>query len=720
MNIEINIFRCKIALIGVLSLFLLGVGLFYSGKLYLTHLSDGIAAGVVVDGVRYMLPGDHHEQFYRYSLVYENLIRGRLPYYTGYQYASADFTEGMIFFPFTAIVGLMSFVFGPILSYNLLLLCSYVFVGLAGFYMVRQITKSTVGGVVAAVFLATVPFRTSFLYGQMVYGVDAVMLPLLIYVIERAKETGQAKFFLTVGAVMFMTLTANFQMFYWGMLLLSPYFIYVSFVYFISDDGFRFVKIKPVAWMIPGLLACLAYGLYIYSLMKGSALQSGQDISETLFYTPEFYRLFIKFNGNEKNVYLGLTALFVVPWLLSPLLRSRQAIERSPYISIFLVIFAVGLFLVFGLYIDKALKLPVYQWMFDNIPGFNGTRTPGRIMAVVVVAYAVLLGFAVASITTFFKNRLPKKFSTVFCVGVVLLIVYDFNYMKPGINIFEKENKAYRSIAGAERKVVTLPFQFNSAHYLNSTFLTYALKYDLRLLTGHSSFYPKIVDAQVEKLFDVNSGFIDYNQWRFLRDNDYEYIIAHATQFEPNVSSAVVGALNMSLFLEFVMSDNGVYLYKIRKTIDSSLDLKSHSVDFDRWAAEIEALPSRQSVGSENINYAYGWYSREIYPDQKPFRWMKGVSSIISLEPSRVGKKAVVFDYICPDNGHLNINARGVDAKVKQEKLKDNWTRADVEFASVSTKPVFIVLEAQKIFSVPTDARKFGCQVSDINVRQKD
>lgn len=712
-----TILKSDRVLIFVFALFLLSVGLFYSGELYLSHLSDGVADSVVADGVHHMLPGDHHEQFYRYSLFYENLIRGRLPYYTGYQYASADFTEGLIFFPFTAVVGLMSFVFDPILSYNLLLLSSYVFVGLAGFYMVRQITKSSAAGILAGVFLATVPFRTSFLYGQMVYGVDAVMLPLLIYTVERAKELHQGKSFFMIGLVMFLTLTANFQMFYWGMLLLSPYFFYVFIGYLKSSDDDPLVKLKPMALIIPGLLACLVYGLYIYSLIKGSALQGGQDIAETLFYTPEPHRLFIKFSGNEKNVYLGVTALFVMPWLVYPLMRYRQTVARSPYIPLFFCIFIVGMFLIFGPVIDRALKLPVYQWMFEHIPGFNGTRTPGRIMAVVVVAYAILLGFTVAAIAEILKVRFTKHIVSVFVIAVAFLIVFDFNYIKPGINTFAKENKVYRSISGKQTKVIPLPFQLNSAHYFNSTFLTYALRYDLRLMTGHSSFYPKAVDAQVESLFSLNDGFIEHTQWQWLNDNSYEYVVAHATQFEPTVSPTVIGALNISPYLDFVMSDNGVYLYKIRKVVDAQHSSGRQHINFDAWASAIEGMSSKQSNETTNIRHVYGWYSREEYADQKPFRWMKGVNSIFVLAAGAENNRTIIFDYFCPNHAPLKISVHRVGGEVRYEKLINNWTKVIVDLNDSAKRTAFVTLEAQRLFESPPDTRKFGCQVGDIEVR---
>lgn len=704
-------------LVFIFALFLLGVGLFYSGRLFLSHLTDGIAAGVVVDGVRNMLPGDHHEQFYRYSLFYENLIRGRLPYYTGYQYASTDFTEGLIFFPFTAIVGLMSFVFGPILSYNLLLLFSYVFVGLAGYYMVKQITKSSAAGMVSGLFLAVVPFRTTFLYGEMVYGVDAVMVPLLIYAIERAKEQRQAKYFFMAGLIMFLTLTANFQLFYWAMFLLAPYFLYVLIGYMREGDGSSLNKLKILTWLLPGLFGCVVYGIYIYTMMKGSALQGGQNFNEILFYTPEPHRLFIKFNGNEKNVYLGLTALFVLPWLFFPLLRFRPASVRSPYIPLFLMLFIVGMLLVFGPIVDWATKLPVYQWMFEHIPGFNGTRTSGRIMALVVVFYAILLGYFVAIFTLELQRRFSNVVAAIFVAAILALIVYDFNYIRPGIDTFARENMAYRSISGKQTKVVTIPFQKISAHYFNATYLPLALKYDVRLFTGHSSFYPKIMDKYVMDLFSLNEGVIDRVQWKWLTENGYEYVVAHATEYQPRVDNYVIGALSVSPYLELLTDDEGVYLYRLRKIPLEKRTEGNRTADLEAWASAIEKLPTRKNAAGNGVGYAYGWYEREAYPNQKPFRWMRGVDSILVLESFNTGMHVLSFDYLCPDRGPLKIVMHRAKFEVTHEKLNDGWSKARIGFMGGADKTVFVNLQATRLFEAPPDTRKFGCQVGDIEFR---
>lgn len=711
---KLSIFESDRVVAFSFAMVLLLVSFFYSGKLFVSHMNNGIAAGAYDLGVVEMLPGDHHEQFYRYSLFYNNLIRGRLPYYSGYQFASTQFTEGLINFPFTAIVGLLSFILGPILAYNVMALLSYVFVGLSCFYLIKHLTKSRSAGIVAGLFMATVPFRLGFLYGQMGWGVDACIIPLLIYYIEKAKETAKGKHFFIVGLILFMFFTANFQLFYWAMFLLSPYYIFVIVDYLKSPDFQLKDKLKPLLWLLPGLFSTVSYILYIYSLLNRSSLKQGQAYAETLSWTPKPHQLFNTWNGNEANVYLGFTALFVLPWLLSPMLKYRQAEARTPYIPLFMALFLVGMLLVFGPFIDSALKLPFYQWMFDNIPGFNGTRTTGRIMGVVIVFYSILLGYAIAALSKFITTEFSKDLFVMIVFIISCAILYDFKFLMPKINTFEQENKAYRAIAGSREKIVPLPFQENSGNHLNSTFLTYALKYDLRLLVGHSSYYPKAVDEQVKRLFSLNIGIIDFDQWKWLRDNDYKYIVAHATQFQPNVNQSVISNLLMSPYLKFMLADNGVHLYQVRSDAVVDLGKGLNSINYDIWATSIDTALDQIPDSDIGANYIYGWYDREVYADQKPFRWMRGVNSVIAIRPNKQTSRGVSLEYWCPYPDPVKISLHRIKADVKIEPLIGGWTKAAVQFQSNHDSTIFISLEAPRIFSVPTDYRKFGCQVRDV------
>ncbi|MCK9467345.1 MAG: hypothetical protein M0P94_03380 [Candidatus Absconditabacterales bacterium] len=81
-----------------------------------------------------MAPGDCYEQFHRYSLVKNNFYRGRFPYDSSYQYNldrnNIFFNEGLVFFPFSLINGIVSFFFGDIISYNIMAILFYILCGI--------------------------------------------------------------------------------------------------------------------------------------------------------------------------------------------------------------------------------------------------------------------------------------------------------------------------------------------------------------------------------------------------------------------------------------------------------------------------------------------------------------------------------------------------------------------------------------------------------------
>ncbi len=696
-----------------LTVFLLLVGFYYSGWNFLAHFSDGIPSNSVGGGVSYMAPGDHHEQFYRYSLFFDNLIRGRFPYYTGYQFSEQSFTEGLVFFPFSALAGLISFIFGPIVAFNLIMVISYPAVGLAGYFMVKSITNDRSAALVGGIFLALLPFRTSFLYGQMVYGVDAILLPLLIGCCEHIKKSLSKSYLLAAGIILFFMITSNFQMFYWAMLLLAPYYLFVLICTLKKFHVGHFWR--SYLYILPGLILTVLYGLFIIEMMNTGVLDKGQSFEETLFYTPTFDQLFSRFSGNEKNVYLGFTAPFVLLWVAAHLFFVGRHFKRSFYLGGLFFLFCTGFFFIFGPRFDEVSKLSLFRWMFDNVPGFNGTRTTGRIMSVVAVIYTLLL----ASFVVFLKKIFVKRFAHgVFWRGGIallsLLIVLDFGYLNPNISLFMAENAAYKQIAEKQRKVLTIPFQFNSAHYKNSTFLPIALKYDMRLLTGHSSFYPRAVDKDVSYLYSINDGIISFEQVSWLKNRGYEYIVVHNTKFEPRVDSLVVAAFDSSSMITRVTEDSGVIVYKISELSDSENVV---AMDFEKLNQIFVAGVQSGRIVISDVQYAMGWYDREEYPNERPFRWMSGLNAWLAIPPTLEQERLLAFKYKCPSLELLQFASSSNLPKILSEKkLDDDWR--EVLFKLPSNQAAFLLrLRTAHLFSVNTDIRSFGCQVGDVEFK---
>lgn len=689
----------------LLILFLTIVGGFYAGPLFINNITYGIPFSSTADTVIYMQPGDHHEQFYRYSLVYENIKRGYLPYFTGYQYATTEFSEGLIFFPFTLIVGLMSFLFGPILSYNLFALMSFGFVGLGGYLMVKQITKSTMAGFVCGVFLATVPFRTSFLFGQMIYGVDAVLLPLFIYYIERAKELGKVKYFIIASVVLFLILTSNIQNFYWGMLLLMPYIAHALITHFLSASKNRREKIIAITSTLPMLIASLFYVIFIYTIIKDSALSGGQNFMELYNYNPGLKNLFTVFNGNEKNIYFGFTAIIIISVIMIYGITNEK-FENKQILILFSLIFLFSLFVILGPSVDRLLSIKLYEWVFNNIPGVNGTRTTGRVFAVAVVCYAVILGIVLTLIDRKIRNN---GIRFVIAGALSMGIVMDFHYTRPGISLPLKNNAVYEHVRDSIDNVLILPFQYESNHHYNSSHLPLALKYNIRMFSGHSSMYPASMINFVERLYTINSGDITREQIEWLLENKYKHIIVHNTAFQPAVGVGVLTALLTSDKIEFIEKDNDIYLFEIVTNV--RIDDADKKNEFYNIAKKI-LLEKEYTINNIYIELLGGWYSREVYEGQDPFRWMRGRESSV-LIGFKTENQSANFKYKCPDGGNLTISSMA-NNDVLSKALKDGWN--EVSIKPNNEKIDVVNLKANKSFEFKPDTRDFGCQVTDFEI----
>jgi len=697
------------------------IALFYSGSNFLQHIDTAIALSPS-DQNYYMKAGDHFEQFYRYSLFKSNIERGYFPYYSGYQYNitadSPDFTEGLVFFPFSFLNGVLSFIVGDILSYNLILLLSYVLAGLSIYFLVFYITRSVLASIIASIFFSTVPFRTSFLYGEMVYGVDACLLPLPIIFTELALATRQKRHFFLLGLSFFLLTTANFQAFYWFVLLTFPYFL-LRLTNFLRLESISIRnKILLISYVIPGAVAACIYLIFVYFLMKGGVLKTGQEFNEVLVYAPDVINLFQKYSGNEKNLYLGWTlpvVLLAMPIIWYFYRKNHNIITptEKTFLYMFFPLFIISYIFCFGPNIDKFLDVSIYKWMFYHIPGFNGTRTPGRIMAVVIVHYAILLGIMLSII-----ERILCKFKfqrlRFIMFGLAVVIIIDFNWLHPGMNYFDNDNKVYQTIEKKQNKILGLPFTLHGADFRNTPFQYYALKYNLRMFNGHSSLVPQEYSKIASLLFSINGGEISEQQWLWLKENKFEYIVAHHSS-DPNfrVPLDAIVKLKVSNFLDYEIQDKNVYLFKVRAEKNNN-----NADELDTFVNQLKQTFSSTELAQ--TFYYSGWYGREVYTGDVPFRWMHGTHAKV-VYPLDV--KMLVFPFLiefmtyCPlDDVDVAVSGATV---IKQQKLaipNSRWKSTKMLVSGLHKNYISIEFLTPSLYTVQTDTREFGCQVSDIHM----
>lgn len=703
--------RSALELVAIALLFAI-IGIWYAGPSFLNHIASAIPSSPMGGGTGEMTPGDQFEQYYRHMLPYFNLMRGNWLYYSGYEYnlgSGEPFSEGLIFFPFSLIASALAFLTGPVTAYNAMAILSFCFAGVAGYLLGKRVTNGSVmGGLIAASICALLPFRVSFLFGEMVYGTDFCLIPLslyffLVFLQERRWEPAAA-----FGTSVLFLATANFTILYWYAVFFLPFFVFGS----VAAARHEWTN-KPglakiiIAAGVPLTLA-LVYVLYVKGMLDRSGLAQGQDLSEVRFYSPTVDNLFSRWSGNEKTIYLGFSAILAI--LGTGVLFIRNRVGMTAYsraLAIYCAVaFPLSYLVSMGLSIDDLTGVPLYRFVFEYLPGANGSRTPGRVIPITAVCAAVLAPIAGAYVMQLFKR---KEVRALICAILVGLIAFDFHFSRANMALLDRTNNAYSAIAGNAAIAVGIPFQREADHYLNATYQFFAITHNVRMVNGHSSMFPAEWASLYPKISGLNSGVATRAILDELTSRGVRYILAHNTAFEPRVGALAIEALDQNPGLKRLESDDGVVVYQI-----SDVRLAPREVGIEYFAGIARGMSESDTfneIGGSTVSEVAGWYSREAYPGQMPFRWMEGTSSVLLVHAGRQEKAAdVVFDYKCP-TGSLTVLGQDVTYTETPSRTNPGWTTVTIDVRNGVDSVV--AFSTPSIYTVPSDSRRFGCMIGD-------
>jgi hypothetical protein len=272
---------------------------------------------------------------------------------------------------------------------------------------------------------------------------------------------------------------------------------------------------------------------------------------------------------------------------------------------------------------------------------------------------------------------------------VFAAIVADFHFSSASMTRLAPTNAAYEALRGKTMSAIGIPFMAEADHYMNATYQYFALTHDVRMANGHSSLYPPEWDVFYEEVHDLNSGMAIRDTLRSLERRGIGFIIAHATPYAPNVTGAAVQALDRNPALQRIAADEGIVAYKI---VDSNLAPKDYS----------------------GVRELAGWYRREVYPGQRPFRWMAGTTALLRVKGDPPDSdEDVSFEYKCPF-GRLEVRGEGIVSK-DMPSDRPEWRRVVLDVPNDSRASTVSVVAAAP-YTVAGDSRVFGCMVGDFDV----
>ena len=467
----------------------------------------------------------------------------------------------------------------PLLSFNVVLLLTYVLSGYATFLLVRRLLIGRDYAVPAALFAGAIYTLSPYRYGHITQlnSMTTYFLPLILLFMHRYLEDGRRPINLFLMGL-FFCLNALSGLYYgvFAILMMAAFYAIWSLLNREPPRLRDFLYGAPIFAAFGGILLVLLYpyialagasdhGRDIGTVIGGSlipqALLTSVPESWLLGWTPEAFGVTHE-NGMpvyELTLYPGLVATFLAVYALA----RRQASKASLlYALLGLTIFVFSL----GPRITVAgvdVPLPYYL-LYEFVPGFGSLRVPARMWAIVMLCLAVLVGIGVRSLLERFRG---KRAILAFAV-LSLVAALEFLPTLPIDRYIDRGppelTPAYSYLvenAPEAAVVAEVPFA-SRQNAFRETSRMYRSTYGWwNLVNGYASYFPE----DYYETRDALNTMPDPESLAKLEQLDVDYIIVHPGEYDEDGldGKAILRAAEREPSLVRVAGDEEAILFRV-------------------------------------------------------------------------------------------------------------------------------------------------------------
>lgn len=558
----------------ILAIFFLALGLFYSHPLGL-HLKDTIPYTIHPAKelqIGQFVEGDPLQLFYNLWLLKDFTRHPQQDFFVDhYQfqvpdlprlYSTRELPLSLVFLPFSLILG-------DLFAYNLTFLLSFVFCGLAIYYLAERYLNNWAGSLVAACIFTCIPYRLLQLFSGHPFGFIVFWIPLIILLYEVYWDTRK---------ILWAVLSCLSGL---GLAMGSPHLVYYLALFSLVFFSYKAAKdlksrkldlpaaLKLVSPLFLGWLIIASYMIFLnHMAIKPSVMGSNKGVIEIGNYAPWIKDTLTRKNFNaERNIYLGWVAVILLlagtAWQILNHWRKKQpATTKMPRLFLWLI-FLVTLVLAWGPYSRFGLIYKLFSWL----PFFSVQRTPGRIIVFSHLALALLVGYALTNLISKIKN---KKLVIFIVLIVVAALLRDYKtYHSVGLSTPPQSNLVYQYVKNTFPKNPILNISlWPGDSSTGSIYQYYTTLYGMPMINGY---HPLVLKGYLEKYYfpleSLNTGYLSENGYQILKRIGTKYILLHREVYPPRVNPfSFAHALNIlsgSPYVRFVMSDGPVFLFRV-------------------------------------------------------------------------------------------------------------------------------------------------------------
>jgi hypothetical protein len=214
---------------------------------------------------------------------------------------------------------------------------------------------------------------------------------------------------------------------------------------------------------------------------------------------------------------------------------------------------------VLGFVLSFGAVLPGYAFLHEHVPLLQGFRGAARWGFLSLIAIAILAGFAAARLEAAWQTRSWWR-----AASLVLIALVTLEALRAPLPMvrFDGIASVHRRLTGNDvHAVLVLPLFAGGDFHRNAPYLLDQTRHWRPMINGYSGWAPEGFDRRAAIL----QTFPSDEAVNLLRSLDVSHVVLHRRLLERGQVNLVPTALRLDPRFEFVVEEEGVIVYRIRK-----------------------------------------------------------------------------------------------------------------------------------------------------------
>ena len=332
---------------------------------------------------------------------------------------------GIFFWPLQLLIGILeNFKVGPALLERIFTLWPVALMTpLSMYFFSYYILRSRIASLLGSIVFTFNTFLIISRSGPVLLNLALSFAPFLFLFFMKTLEDKKLSYSLVAALLAFIISFFEIRFFYLIGWVLFFYFIYHLFI--LDPKAKTNIKV----YFLAGLVISLPLLMNLYAVLGLQNLQS--LTSNEIFNRTLFGSSYLKLAKIMSLFHFGWTggrADWIIQteplrfFLIPALALLGLALTNNKKVAFF------GLLALIGIFLTK-MNLPpfpdVYQWLFDNLPGFNAFRESGKFSYFIVLSFAVLIASFIKVALDWGKEKKYKLLSYAATAAIAFLFLWN-------------------------------------------------------------------------------------------------------------------------------------------------------------------------------------------------------------------------------------------------------------------------------------------------------